>query len=115
MKNNFEYKVVCWNKCALYIAKTCRGYGRAFAYKKEDTVIAFASYAVNLLSERFPEAVLDGLVRVDIFITAENKMVVNEFESLEADFFGADHTLNSAMEQRMRNYWREIVSNQLTI
>ena len=41
-----------------------------------------------MLKIRCPETCIDGLVRVDIMLSNdENKIIVNEFESLEANFY----------------------------
>ena len=41
-----------------------------------------------MLNTRCPETCIDGLVRVDIMLSNdENKIIVNEFESLEANFY----------------------------
>lgn len=110
MANNFEYKVVCWNKVPRYIASRQKGYGFAFADGKEQEVLAFAGRAVQLLSERHSSAILDGLVRVDIFTTATNDMVVNEFESLEAMFLSKNSTWNNFIQTNMRRYWFDILN-----
>ena len=48
--------------------------------------MAFAKNAVQELKIRVPECICDGLVRVDIFTNANGNLVVNEFESLEAEY-----------------------------
>ena len=49
--------------------------------------MAFAKNAVQELKIRVPECVCDGLVRrVEIFTNANGNLVVNEFESLEAEY-----------------------------
>ena len=44
-----------------------RGYGSALAKDNEDALQNFANLAVRTLANRCPEAILDGLVRVDVF------------------------------------------------
>ena len=41
------------------------------------------------LKQLVPNAVVDGLVRVDVFESLNGRLVVNEFESLEARFNSA--------------------------
>ena len=112
MTNNFEYKVVCWNGRPCYIAERKRGScrGGAFAAKKEDKLLDFAASAVKMLSESCPHAILNGLVRVDIFTTQqEGKYVVNEFESLEARFYSTNGAKNGTIVAAMRCYWYEVL------
>jgi hypothetical protein len=45
-----------------------------------------ACTALEKLKATLPYAITDGLFRVDIFQTLSGQLVVNEFESLEADF-----------------------------
>jgi len=90
MQNRREYKVVMFNKHSQYIAGISQhaSPARAFIGSRDGSkywIYKFAENAVRELEKCCPEAITDGLLRVDIFQTAENKLVVNEFESLEAN------------------------------
>jgi hypothetical protein len=114
MANNYEAKVVCFNMTPMYISKRKRGYGQSIAKGKIGThaLLAFAGEALNLLHERCPAALLDGLVRVDIFRTCQargSRFVVNEFESLEADYSGSGNN-EAAMDSCLTEYWTNVIS-----
>jgi hypothetical protein len=85
--NPMEMKVACWNGGEPYVAMRKRGMGaRAFVGCTEDDVLSYATTAIGILKRANPHAILDGLVRVDIFQLEDGRLVVNEFESLEACF-----------------------------
>jgi hypothetical protein len=87
MPNTLELKVVCWNKVPLFISKRKKGPGTNLAITLGDSaVMAYAKEALEALECACPCALLDGLTRVEIFQKPDSTLVVNEFESLEADF-----------------------------
>jgi len=51
--------------------------------------------------------VLDGMVRVDIFVSNEGKLVVNEIEGTEAVYFTTDTDREYATEHFLQNYWEK--------
>jgi len=69
----------------------------------------FAERAVKLLRAKVPAFLCDGLVRVDIFCNAEG-MVVNEFESLEATHFNANHTIECIVSRMLSGYWLSVLN-----
>lgn len=83
MECRTEAKVVCFNGTAMYIATTLFHGG---SIGTTDEMLEFAEKAIRDLAKACPFAILDGLVRVDIFRNKAGQLVVNEFESLEADF-----------------------------
>ena len=58
----------------------------AFSKHPHTEIFQFAESAVKVLAKNCPAAIVDGLIRVDIFQRNDGKFVVNEFESFEADF-----------------------------
>ena len=54
-----------------------------------------------------PDAILDGLVRVDIMNCHDGRLVVNEFESLEAQYSRGcgRSTKEEAISQSLQSYW----------
>jgi len=91
MQNTNESKVVLWNGQAQYIVQTSNRISPKRCPK--ETIMEFAEKAWRLLVERCRGAFLsDGLVRVDLFCTVNGQLVVNEFESLDAAFFGPNTT-----------------------
>jgi hypothetical protein len=118
MANNYEYKIVCFNMVPQYIGMTKKGYGRAFAKGPESraAIMAFAGHAARSLHMRCPEAIVDGLLRVDIFITCPSRgsrFIVNEFESVEADFSNCDHNMHSQMCSKVSRYWHNKIAYEV--
>ncbi len=65
-------------------SKTKSSFGHRRTTRKE--TFTFAASAVAALVQSCPASICDGLVRVDIFTNASGLLVVNEFESLEAEY-----------------------------
>ena len=60
--------------------------------------------AINRFKDHHRDAIIDGLFRVDIFINKEGMFVVNEFESLEANYDGAPN-MEAATRSYLISYW----------
>jgi hypothetical protein len=108
MFNNYEYKVACFGMRAQYIAERKRASGKSsYRIFSDAAVMDFAEHAIATLAETNPAAILDGLVRVDIFRTSSNppRLVVNEFESLEARYNSTIGTNESDMDTDLTGYW----------
>lgn len=110
MRNRREYKIVMFNKKPQYIAGISQhpASSRAFIGAKDGSnywIFKFAENAVSELEKCCPEAITDGLLRVDIFQTVENKFVVNEFESLEANISCKSMNKQLLTTDLMRQYW----------
>ena len=103
MRNRREYKIVCLNRVPIYITSYSKKSGRAFGTVEEK--LAFAKLAIEILGKRIPFALLDGLIRVDIFINAKGEMVVNEFEGFEAGYADGKHDLT--VEEFLSEYWEK--------
>ena len=52
----------------------------------EDKQLSFAEESLMLLKQRRPSTITEGLVRVNVMQRNDGVMIVNEFESLEADY-----------------------------
>jgi hypothetical protein len=111
MANKKEYKVVLFNKEARYISVLpCNTIGTAFSQKPHAKLMSFAMDAVKELASAYPNALVDSLMRVDVFQTKTGTLVVNEFESLEAD----QHSPHSDLEKldvddNIRQYYESIL------
>ena len=81
MKNKKEYKVVLFNREARYVCILKHGCGTSFSEKPHTKVMNFAMEALQEFASACPNALVDSLMRVDIFQTMAGKLVVNEFES----------------------------------
>lgn len=88
LSNKKEYKLVFLNRDFSHFAKNSST-GKAFVKTREqkDMVVRFAKEALHLLALKCPHAILDGLVRVDVMVTCRGEYVVNEIESLEANYW----------------------------
>jgi hypothetical protein len=111
MYNRKECKVVVLNNSPVYLAgistggnsKSKNGVRRSFADFEE--LQQFASRAIEQLRLAAPFAITDGLFRVDIFQTAAGKMVVNEFESLDAEYQSSVSGRAEATYTFLEKYW----------
>jgi hypothetical protein len=128
MLNRKEYKVVLLNGQRSHIAPLPSSHKECKAYSKSPhtRLFEFAETAVKLLADAQPHAILDGLVRVDIFETQEkesyvdangiiglrNRWVVNEFESIEAQFTSTA-TKDALVLNFLHNYWIEKINNAI--
>jgi len=60
----------------------------AFSTYPHTRLFEFAELAINTVSDSRCGAIIDGIVRVDIFRNSNGSLVVNELESLEAAIYG---------------------------
>lgn len=85
----------------------CRG-GHKFA--EQGQLFEFAEDAVKFLKKLSPSFLCEGLVRVDIFCNAQGRLVVNEFESLEATHYSTNHTVECFVSRILTRYWLTILN-----
>ena len=64
--------------------------------------------AVQVFQDACPHSICDGLFRVDVFMNQVNAFIVNEFESLEAVYYG-----KSVLESAVTNYLKEYCLGKL--
>ena len=69
-----------------------------------DALKEFASRCLLLLEQSEITVSLDGLVRVDIF-DDHGRLVVNEFEGIEAVFFSSNFVEEGTVAGRLEKYW----------
>ena len=111
MYNRKEYKVVVLNNTPLFKAAISTGshskskYGINKAFAEEEELLQFAQTALERFRAAAPFAITDGLFRVDIFQTVTGKMVVNEFESLDAEYQSSTSGKNEATYSFLEKYW----------
>ena len=94
MHNRKEYKVVVLGGQPAYVAsvagsgnkKCTSGINRRFS--DDDGLLEFSRLALERFRGNVPCAITDGLFRVDIFQNIHGKLIVNEFESLDANYDG---------------------------
>jgi len=113
MFNRREEKVVLVNGKAFHVASQSMNkkspHCHKFAMTNEE-LFEFAEEAVKTFKTRDPSFIMEGLVRVDIFCTRSGKLVVNEFESLEAAYF---KTFDAEVRVKvaLSRYWEDILRN----
>ena len=111
MHNRKEVKSVALNnlpafKAGIVTSSTSRaalGVNQTFA--ETNDIMQFANIALLKFRAAIPFAITDGLFRIDIFQTASGKMVVNEFESLDASYDSKTIGADEATYQFLQNYW----------
>jgi len=117
MLNRKEYKVVFLSEVPVYVAsisghstrKSTDGINKAFSTSPHDELFHFAKAAVSRLKIEMGEhaVVTDGLFRVDIFQKNDDKksFVVNEFESLDANYDSNKETNEQCVRIFLEDYW----------
>ncbi len=103
-----------------YISSFSKKCGHVFVADHQ-RLFDFVQVALIAMENRCPAAILDGLVRVDVMSTASHdstvrKLVVNEFESLEAEYACSDRdTLSTfALKTYLREYWGRVLARCYT-
>jgi hypothetical protein len=128
MYNRCEVKIVVLKNQPLYKASIATGAGakskggvnKTFSGNLNtlDALLAFANTALEKLLSTVPYAITDGLFRVDIFQTISGQLVVNEFESLEADF-GCKASGSTDFEAFawtfLSNYWSQKIESLIKV
>lgn len=114
MKNRKEYKVVYYGGAARYVSNIKQKHAgeRAFSATPHSSLFAFANNAVDALSAKNPTFQNDGIVRIDIFQTCANRLVVNEFESLEACIYSSPKNELAARDW-LKNFWYMQLENSI--
>ena len=118
MHNRKEYKVVILGGQPAYVAsvtgsgnkRSADGTNRSFA--TSDILLAFSRRSLERFVKNVPFAITDGLFRVDIFQTRQGKVVVNEFESLDANYDG-EATCESVTKTFLLAYWKKVIKAKL--
>lgn len=84
---------MCFDGNPLYDT-TIKSPAYSSSFGTTETRFDFAREAIKQLRIACPEALVSGLVRVDIMVDDDGRMLVNEFESLEA---GHQHNTHSSV------------------
>jgi hypothetical protein len=105
--HNNEVKVCFLNKRYSHIASVARSVRSFPGFFTEAEIILFAHGALMSLTHLEDVLILDGLVRVDVFKSNQGILVVNELESLEADFGATNFPAVSETEHFLAEYWEQ--------
>lgn len=116
MKNRKEYKVAVFQEEVQFLTYNSRKPTPSIAFSKppHHKLLQFAYDAVQDLKNSCPEFLCDGLVRVDIFQNEAGNMVVNEFESLEANYYTSNH-IDMVFMQKLITYWEVRLVNYTSL
>ena len=71
-----------------------------------DEMIKFGLDALDIAGRSNNSYIFDGLVRVDIFKANDGRLVVNELESLDAEYNCADVGKVAATDEFLELYWK---------
>lgn len=112
--NRKEYKVIVLNSDPFYIStvdsksskKSENGVHKAFSFSPHNELVSFCKESLALFSINCPHAVVDGLFRIDVMQMRSGRFVVNEFESLEANYYGKIDTQEFVVSKFINNYWK---------
>ena len=117
MKNRNEYKVVYYNGSARYVSNINQKHVRekAFSAKPHSSLLTFADNAVEALISANDSFLSDGVVRVDVFQTCTNRLVVNEFESLEACIYSSTHQEELQAREWLKTFWCHQLKQSITL
>jgi hypothetical protein len=86
LSNKREYKVITIpSQDIIYIA-SAKGTGHAYSLAPHERILNIAKETVQYFKTSCPHAITHQLFRVDILQTRDNKLVVNEVESIDANF-----------------------------
>lgn len=113
MSNRKEYKVIYIpSKSIQYIiSRTARcGSGVSYSVKPHTRLFDFVRRACNVFREHCPYAITDGLFRVDVFQTKLGELVVNEFESLDAAYYGGGRDISFHVTNFLFEYWLNLLT-----
>ena len=109
MKHDNESKIILLGGQAKFATSVDSKSGLIRATKFEavsrEALFKFAEDAYKELNKNCPYFCCEPMVRVDIFKTADNKLVVNEFESLSSNFGCANHSDEIVISDYILNFW----------
>jgi hypothetical protein len=110
MINRREYKVVCLNSEPIYIAhiKTFRS-GKSFSTEPHTLLFEFVRSAIQSIKASMPGTFTEALFRVDVFKRNDGRLVVNEFENMEAGFESSCEN-EAIVHDFIRNFWNKFLT-----
>ena len=78
---------------------------KKFEAVSRETLFKFAEDAYQELKKNCPYFCCEPMVRVDVFKTKDGRLVVNEFESLSANYGCANHNEELVVYDYILNFW----------
>jgi hypothetical protein len=83
------------------------------SYTQED-LVRFAFQSLQSIASLNETYVLDGLIRVDMFRDSQGMLVINELESLEANFYSTKGVGEAQTSKFLRHYWYKKICESIT-
>ena len=108
-----EVKICFLNKCYSHIVMMSTGTKRALGSFSEKQIVAFAYKALLSLKDMENTFVLNGLIRVDVFLSNANTLVVNELESLDATYYSTNFEGPGKVDLFLEKYWERQMYNNI--
>lgn len=87
---------------------------RSLPKHSEADLIAFAESAIAHLRDSGVPFILDNIIRVDLFDNGDGRLVVNEFESLEAGYKTSDAAKNNEVYLFLEMYWESKIYESIS-
>jgi hypothetical protein len=78
----------------------------SFKGTTQEELVTFGNSVFEILKMHEHRFIFDGLFRIDVFKTEDGKLVVNELESLEAEYFGSD-VEEARVAEFLKSYWEK--------
>lgn len=114
MKNRLEYKVICINGEAQYVSNIKRSTGTSFSSHPHEALFQFAEDAIlRAKNSGCPGLIINGILRVDIFQNQRGDFIVNELESLDAEYCSNNSVGECAAGVFLEVYWYEHIIKSL--
>jgi hypothetical protein len=113
MVNRKEYRVVCLNSEPIYIANIMVfRLGYSFSVEPHVELFEFTRAAIKSLKSKRPGSFTESLLRVDIFQRRDGRLVVNEFENLEASY-SSNWSNENLVSEYVNNFWVDLLTELL--
>ena len=74
-------------------------------------MITFGTNILHTLKANHPHFIVDGLFRVDVFFS--ERLVLNELESLEANFYATSEKDEANVNNFLKLYWETKIHNSV--
>jgi len=113
MLNTKEYKVIYIPSWNIQYVQHIKGKGCAFSSAPHDRLFTFVKFVVEMFKSKCTSAITNQLFRVDVFQNQDNELIVNEFESIDADFTAAGFSGSVECTARVANFLEEFWFEQL--
>ena len=76
-------------------------------FSTAEALMRFAETSVRILKRNCKTSLVHGLMRVDIMQTVDGNMIVNEFESFEANFYSNNHCDEMHVSSFLTEFWMQ--------